>query len=168
MFRSTAELFHHFRPDRQYEVMTMEPRKIIGDDFPSMISLDVVYGKGTARAWLVTMLQNLNDSLANARKFSVEQMRDIVMMLTSHPRLRNMNIAEYYIFFTKLKNGELGEIYGGIDTFTIGTMIHKRFIPWLNDMIEKVYQEDRALENVSTEKPCTRAEYEQMKRDGLI
>lgn len=92
--------------------ITADTMSVFRDDTPSLVRLDVTYGKGAADAWLYDVLQSTLLFLGVTNdKFSKEQVVDLARTISS--QYRTLSMAEILLFLSRFKAGRYGRFYGG-------------------------------------------------------
>ena len=91
--------------------------KALETSSPLLSHIKKSYGKQSAIAYIETWLYNLNDYLNISRRLKKEQIYETALYIIQD--YYYLNIAELHLFFTKLKKGEFGNLYEGIDGYKI-------------------------------------------------
>jgi hypothetical protein len=91
--------------------------KALDCDSPLLSHISKSYGRQSAIAYIETWLYNLNDFLNISRRLKKEQMYETALYIIQD--YYYLSIAEIHLFFKKIKKGEFGNLYEGIDGYKI-------------------------------------------------
>lgn len=80
-------------------------------DSPSLVRLDIVYGRGSAANWLFGILQGMFVFLGVTNdKFSKEQIYNLAQNIASN--YKTLKVAEVMLFVSRFESGKYGRFYG--------------------------------------------------------
>lgn len=80
-------------------------------DSPSLVRLDITYGRGSAASWLYDLLQGMFLFLGvNSEKFGREQMYNLACTIATN--YKTLKIAEILLFVSRFEAGKYGRFYG--------------------------------------------------------
>jgi len=77
------------------------------------------YDQDSVELYIEIWVENLNSALNLTRKLNAEQLKEIACFI--YDEFCFLNIAELLLVFNKIKKGEYGDFYGGIDVSKIIT-----------------------------------------------
>lgn len=80
-------------------------------DSPSLVRIDITYGKGSAANWLFGVLQGMFVFLGVTNdKFSKEQIYNLARNIASN--YKTLKVAEILLFVSRFETGMYGRFYG--------------------------------------------------------
>ena len=80
-------------------------------DSPSLVRLDIAYGRGSAAKWLFGMLQGMFVFLGVTNdRFSKEQIYNLAQNIASN--YKTLKVAEVMLFVSEFESGKFGRFYG--------------------------------------------------------
>lgn len=80
-------------------------------DSPTLVRLDITYGKGSAASWLYDLLQGMFLFLGvNLEKFGKEQMYNLACTIAAN--YKTLKVAEFLLFVSRFEAGKYGRFYG--------------------------------------------------------
>jgi len=125
--RESYQSFEHFaaefNPDSQVDFGS-DIRGAIMDDYSTLEMLDVAFGAGSASAWLVTSLADLN-KFSGSKNMDDGQTKWLAKLLFQE--YRNVKYSVIQLFFYRFKVGDFGKFWGKVDPMVI-TCALKDFI----------------------------------------
>jgi len=110
------------------------------------------YGKQSAIAYIETWLYNLNDYLNISRRLKKEQIYETALYIIQDYYF--LNIAEIHLFFKKIKKGEFGNLYEGIDGYKVLS-----FLKEYDNERTAVFEKNRMKKNEESYPVKTRANF---------
>lgn len=114
-YPSYESFFVEFNPSRQVDFGEDEKKAIMGEYSPIAV-LDVAYGNGTAAAWLVEHIGNLN-TYSGSKNMDDKQTKVLAQMLATE--YKYMKLSVMMLFFYRFKCGHFGKFYGKVDPMVI-------------------------------------------------
>lgn len=132
-------------------------------DSPSLVRLDVVYGRGSAASWLFGILQGMLVFLGVTEdRFSKEQVYNLACNIASN--YKTLKVVEIMLFVSRFEAGRYGRFYGGdsyalVITESIGKFMVEREHYYAD--IERMDADKRIEE--SKKGTITYEEYKRMK-----
>ena len=160
------ELMKTYNPSLQVRC-GMYPERCVMGKAPTLAEIRRDYGEDVAKKWLVIELNDFNSfvGVSEERKMDVNLMQSVSDMIIA--RYFYLKLSEILLFFQKLKFGEYGEMYGGVDALRIMRAM-KSFIEERNIIIDREEKRKRKEEERGWKNTCiTREEYERRKKEGL-
>lgn len=152
-----------FSPTLQ-EYAGNNPERSYFGNVPTLARLNIAYGDGTAKMWLLPQLSNLEeycgckDKMTNTMKFDLA---GIIVAEWGY-----LKVSELLLFFHKFKAGCYGRFYGNVDPMVITCALRE----FVSDRREAYHRHDAELERQRREeqskKAVTRQEYERLKRSS--
>lgn len=143
-------------------------KKAFASDTPTLVRLDVAYGKGTASQWLYRLLQPMFMFLGVTKeKFSKEMVYDLACTIAHNPMYSKMTVAEIMFFIALFKGGTYGRFYG--DTSYVLTVTEGLRKFWEErdtyySMVERELEERKMREEKNTPH-MSFAEWKKMKEE---
>lgn len=164
--KEAIELMKTYNPSLQV-TCGMYPERCVMGNAPTLAEIRRDYGKEIAIKWLVIELNDFNSfvGVSEERKMDVKLMQSVSDMIIA--RYFYLKLSEILLFFQKLKYGEYGEMYGGVDALRIMRAL-KSFIEERNIIIdreEKRMREEKEKEEMKN--AITSEEYERRKKERL-
>jgi uncharacterized membrane protein len=134
-------------------------------DSPSLVRIDITYGKGSSANWLFGVLQGMFVFLGVTNdKFSKEQIYNLAMNIASN--YKTLKVVEILLFVSRFETGMYGRFYGDTSyALTVGEALNQFMIErehYYAD-IERERTEKRIAE--SKEGAITFEEYKRMKAE---
>ena len=87
------------------------PMNCFRRDSPSLVRIDITYGKGSAANWLFGVLQGMFVFLGVTNdKFSKEQIYNLARNIASN--YKTLKVAEILLFVSRFETGMYGRFYG--------------------------------------------------------
>lgn len=136
-------------------------------DSPSLVRLDITYGKGSAASWLYDLLQGMFLFLGvNSEKFGKEQIYNLSCTIAAN--YKTLKIAEILLFVSRFEAGKYGKFYGDTSyALTVGEALNQF-------MVEREHyyadiERERAEKKISESKKgaITFEEYKRMKAEKV-
>ena len=127
--------------------ITENPIEVFRRDTPSLVRMDVTYGKGSSSAWLYDILQATFLFLGVTNdKFAKEQVYDLARVIAS--QYKSLKTAELLLFISRFKAGRYGRFYGDTSYALVMTEALKTFMEERSDYYQQVEREkiDKKLE----------------------
>lgn len=88
------------------------PIECFRQETPTLVRMDVTYGKEASATWLYDVLQGMFLFLGvNNDKFKREQVYDLARTIAS--QYKTLKVAEILLFVSRFKAGKYGRFYGG-------------------------------------------------------
>lgn len=106
----------HYNPTKQFLVQRNAADAMIGK-YPTLTELDLMFGSGSATAWLMAQLENLNTFVGNSRKMDGAQIEETAQ--TIRGAYHDYKVTEIMLFFVRFKSGRYGRFYGAVDPLLI-------------------------------------------------
>lgn len=146
--------------------IVQDPMEVFRRDSPSLVRLDVTYGKGSSASWLFDILQATLLFLGvNSEKLSKEQVYDIARTVAA--QYKTLKVAELLLFVSRFKAGKYGRFYGGDSYALVITESLAKF------MVEREHyyadiERERTEKRIEESKKGTMsfAEYKKMKEQN--
>ena len=134
-------------------------------DSPSLVRLDIVYGRGSAANWLFGILQGMFVFLGVTNdKFSKEQIYNLACNISSN--YKTLKIAEVMLFVSRFESGKYGRFYGDTSYALVVTESINQF------MVEREHyyadiEREQMKKKIANEKSgtVTFEEYKRMKAE---
>jgi len=134
-------------------------------DSPSLVRLDITYGRGSAASWLYDLLQGMFLFLGvNSEKFGREQIYNLACTIAAN--YKTLKIAEILLFVSRFEAGKYGKFYGDTSYALTVTEAMNTF------MVEREHyyadiERERAEKKISESKKgaITFEEYKRMKAE---
>ena len=97
-------------------------------DSPSLVRIDITYGRGSAANWLFGILQGMFVFLGVTNdKFSKEQIYNLALNIASNHK--TLKVAEILLFVSRFETGWYGRFYGDTSyALTVGTALSQFMI----------------------------------------
>lgn len=153
-----------FNPDSQRIVCRDEDNCIFGD-YPTIVTLNNVYGQNTAFAWLVPQLYNLSEFCGCRDKLQGKPLEECADVIARE--FYYLKVSELMLFFQRFKTGRYGRFYGSVDPLVITTSL-REFVKDRNIALSRKEQEDRMQRLMSQEKDSMSWEEYCMKEYGEL
>jgi hypothetical protein len=133
-----------FNPQRQTK-FTESLEKVFDDQTtPSLALLKEAYGKRLAESWLEIQINDVSEFSGVKWKLEPERTEELArMMLKQFPRL---TLAQFMLFFQKLKACEYGKFYSGVDPMVIMGSL-REYYGWLCREIDDMRCRRRRIED---------------------
>ena len=78
---------------------------------PSLVRIDITYGKGSAISWLYDVLQGMFLFLGvNTERFGKEQIYNLACNI--YANYKTLKVVEFLLFVTRFEGGRYGKFYG--------------------------------------------------------
>lgn len=105
-----------FHINRQIE-LTKEPERCHFQNAPTLWTVNLAYGFGTAQEWLTYQITDLSEFSGARGKITDGQLDQIVQLITDDYGFLNM--AEIMLFCRRFKRGLYDKFYGSVDPIAI-------------------------------------------------
>ena len=106
-FEQMSSKFSYLNKSRFVE----KPMDCFRRDSPSLVRLDIAYGRGSAAKWLFGMLQGMFVFLGVTNdRFSKEQIYNLAQNIASN--YKTLKVAEVMLFVSRFESGKYGRFYG--------------------------------------------------------
>lgn len=94
-------------------------------DSPSLVRLDITYGRGSAASWLYDLLQGMFLFLGvNSEKFGREQIYNLACTIAAN--YKTLKVAEILLFVSLFESGKYGKFYGDTSyALTVGDALNQ-------------------------------------------
>lgn len=134
-------------------------------DSPSLVRIDVTYGKGSSSSWLFSILQGMFVFLGVTEdKFSKEQVYNLACNIAAN--YKTLKVVEILLFISRFEAGKYGRFYGGDSYALVITESLNKF------MVEREHyyadiERERAEKHIEESKKGTISfeEYKKMKAE---
>lgn len=87
------------------------------DGTPTLKTLEIAYGIGTAAQWLIPRLSIVNEFAGVKSKMDSWQIQ--MLATTIAQEYSDLNVGEFEMFFQMLRAGKFGKFYGSVDPMVI-------------------------------------------------
>lgn len=143
--------------------ITENPIEVFRRDTPSLVRMDVTYGKGSASAWLYDILQATFLFLGvTNEKFAKEQVYDLARVIAN--QYKSLKTAELMLFISRFKAGRYGRFYGETSYALVITEALKTFMEERNDFYQQVEREE-IDKKIAEEKKKPTMSFEEWKKE---
>ena len=164
--KEAIELMKTYNPSLQVSC-GMYPERCVMGNAPTLAEIRRDYGKEIAIKWLVIELNDFNSfvGVSEERKMDVKLMQSVSDMIIA--TYFYLKLSEILLFFQKLKYGEYGEMYGGVDPMRIMSAM-RLFINDRNIIIDREdrrKQEEKRKEDMKN--AITYEEYARRKKESM-
>ena len=109
-------LLQTFRIDKQIE-LTNIPERCFFQNAPTLWTVNLAYGFGTAQEWLAYQITDLSEFSGAKDKITDRQLDQIIQLITDDYGFLNM--AEIMLFCRRFKRGLYGKFYGSVGPIAI-------------------------------------------------
>lgn len=109
-YGSFVQLSSRFSYARMNDIV-QNPMEVFRRDSPTLVRIDVTYGRGSSASWLYDILQSMFIFLGvTDDKFSKEQVYDLARTISA--QYKTLKMAEILLFVSRFKAGKYGRFYG--------------------------------------------------------
>lgn len=162
--RELDNLLMAWNPARQTEIAA-DAESAFAMQCPTLSQLRRDYGFNAPVVWLIAELYDLCE-YTGARKMDEQQVEAAARTLTDEGNY--MTLAEWQLFFTRVKAGRYGKFYGAVDAMALGTWLQS-FKRERDDAHERrIRRENAARIDAGRANAVTYEEYQRRKRGGLL
>lgn len=132
-------------------------------DSPSLVRLDITYGRGSAASWLYDLLQGMFLFLGvNSEKFGKEQIYNLACTIAAN--YKTLKIAEILLFVSRFEAGKYGRFYGGDSYALVVTEAMSQFMVERENYCAEIERERTEKKIAESKKGAiTFEEYKRMK-----
>lgn len=109
-------LLQTFHIDKQME-LTKDPERCYFQNAPTLWTVNLAYGFGTAQEWLAYQITDLSEFSGARDKITDRQLDQIIQLITDDYGFLNM--AEIMLFCRRFKRGLYDKFYGSVDPIAI-------------------------------------------------
>ena len=109
-------LLQTFHIDKQME-LTKDPERCYFQNAPTLWTVNLAYGFGTAQEWLAYQITDLSEFSGARDKITDRQLDQIIQLITDDYGFLNM--AEIMLFCRRFKRGLYDKFYGSVDPISI-------------------------------------------------
>lgn len=109
-------LLQTFHIDKQME-LTKDPKRCYFQNAPTLWTVNLAYGFGTAQEWLAYQITDLSEFSGARDKITDRQLDQIIQLITDDYGFLNM--AEIMLFCRRFKRGLYDKFYGSVDPIAI-------------------------------------------------
>lgn len=109
---------------------------------PTLATLNVSYGTGTAAMWIVPQLKSLCDYCGFKETLTDRQMAELAKVIAIN--YYYLKTTEIMLFFAWIKAGRYGKFYGRIEPVMIMTALIQ-FVKERNERVDRHNQEEQTL-----------------------
>lgn len=160
------ELFEIYNPSIQVYCGSHQEECVM-EQSPTLAQVKNLYGEDVVKKWLVIELNDFNSfvGVSEERKMNIDVMKLVADMIVG--RYYYLKLLELSLFFFKLKCGEYGEMYGGVDPMRIMSAM-RLFINDRNIIIDREdrrKQEEKRKEDMKN--AITYEEYARRKKESM-
>lgn len=135
-------------------------------DSPTLVRLDITYGRGSAASWLFSILQGMFVFLGvTDDRFSKEQVYNLACNIAAN--YKTLKIVEILLFVSRFESGKYGRFYGGDSYALVLTEAINKFMVEREHYyadIERLEAEKRIEEGKKN--TITFEEYKKMKEEN--
>lgn len=110
------DLLQTFCIDKQIE-LTNIPERCFFQNAPTLWTVNLAYGFGTAQEWLAYQITDLSEFSGAKAKITDRQLDQIIQLITDDYGFLNM--AEIMLFCRRFKKGSYDKFYGSVDPIAI-------------------------------------------------
>lgn len=132
---------------------------------PTLVRIDLTYGKGSSANWLYNILQGMFVFLGvTDEKFSKEQIYNLACNI--YANYKTLKVVEIMLFVSRFESGKYGKFYGDASyALTVGDALNKFMIEREHyyAVIERERAEKKAME--SNKGAITYEEYKRLKAE---
>ena len=129
---------------------------------PSLVRIDVTYGKGSSSELVFRLFQSMFIFLGvTDEKFSKEQVYDLSCVIVS--QYKTITISEVMLFVSRFKAGRYGRFYGDTSYALTITQAMNTFMEERNDFYEQIEREEKE-HRIAEEKKKEHISFEEWKR----
>ena len=141
MYGGFQNLSNTFSYARMNDIV-QNPIEVFRRDTPTLIRIDITYGKGSSASWLFDLLQAMFIFLGvTDDRFSKEQVLDLARTIVS--QYGTIKMAEMLLFLSRFKAGKYGRFYGGDSYALVVTEALNVFIGERARYYEQIENEER-------------------------
>lgn len=152
-----------FSPEWQ-EYAGSNPVRAYFGDAPTLARLNIAYGDGTAKMWLIPQLCNVSEYCGCKEKMTGAMLRELAGGIVAE--WGYLKVSELMLFFHKFKMGAYGRFYGNVDPMVI-TCALRDFLADRSLAYDRREKENERQRREAESIGCmTRQEYELMIRDN--
>lgn len=133
---------------------------------PTLTQVSNIYGNRLSVNWLIAMLTDFQNvvGIKEDNKLDIDALAEISEML--YNKYKHLKLAEFMLFFQRMKFGDYGKVYGCIDLAYIARAL-RQFCEDRALIIDRELQRRREKEyRESLERSVSREEYERMVAAG--
>lgn len=146
--------------------LTADPTWCCMGGTPTLTQVSNVYGNRLSVNWLIAMLTDYQNvvGIKEDNKLDINALADISEML--YNKYKHLKLAEFMLFFQRMKLGDYGKVYGSIDFAYIARAL-RQFCEDRALIIDRELQRRREEEyRESLARSVSRQEYERMVAEG--
>ena len=150
---------------RQLE-LTADPTWCCMGGTPTLTQVSNIYGNRLSVNWLISMLTDFQNvvGIKEDNKLDINALAEISEML--YNKYKHLKLAEFMLFFQRMKFGDYGKVYGSIDFAYIARAL-RQFCEDRAVIIDRELQRRREEEyRESLARSVSRQEYERMVAEG--
>lgn len=158
-----------FAPEKT-DIFAASPERCVAGEAPALADVVLAYGETAARAWIIAQLQALAAYCGDRAGLTSDQYYQCATSIQTHYSF--LTVTDIMLYFNLLKAGRYGCFYGHVDPM--------RIVHWLQDFLKdrericaraEALRRNRLLKQPEqraghAERPMSRDEYEQWKRDN--
>lgn len=115
-WKTRDDLLHTFCIDKQIE-LTKIPERCFFQNAPTLWTVNLAYGFGTAQEWLAYQITDLSEFSGAKDKITDRQLDEIIQLITDDYGF--LNLAEIMLFCRRFKKGSYDKFYGSVDPISI-------------------------------------------------
>lgn len=97
--------------------LTKDPERCYFQNAPTLWTVNLAYGFGTAQEWLAYQITDLSEFSGARDKITDRQLDQIIQLITDDYGFLNM--AEIMLFCRRFKKGSYDKFYGSVDPIAI-------------------------------------------------
>lgn len=148
--------------------LTKNPERCYFQNAPTLWTVNVAYGFGTAQEWLAYQIADLSEFSGAREKITERQLDQIIQLITDDYGFLNM--AEIMLFCRRFKKGRYDKFYGSVDPIAIMQGLNEfcRERNEAHQQAEQAEQERKEARALSDPRNMSRQEYDiisQMRRE---
>lgn len=155
-FGNAHEFLSKFNPDRQVEVAKNPDAVFLGSKSPTLGMAADAYGYDIAVNLIELQLSRAVCAFPESKRVSVEELHRISCDILNSGNFKHIKVTEFMLFVSMLRSGELGEVYGALNTFSICAALRK----FLQRKEERLALLQRQAERMERKKEYERREKE--------
>lgn len=159
------EFLHRWGANKQAE-LAVDPTWCCMGGTPTLTQVSNVYGYRLSINWLIAMLTDYQNliGIKEDNKLNVNALADISKII--YNKYKHLKLAEFMLFFQRMKLGDYGKVYGCIDFAYISRSL-RQFCDDRAIIIDRELQRRREEEyRDSLARSVSREEYERMVAAG--
>lgn len=145
--------------------ITEHPIECFRRETPSLVRIDVTYGRGSSAAWLYDVLQSTLLFLGvDNDKFRKEQVADLARTIAN--QYKTLKISEMMLFLNRFKAGKYGRFYGGDSYALVITESIYKFLTERDYYYAEIErQKEKEKNEIDKENVMSFEEYKRMKEE---